>query len=164
MRRGLMKSIHGFISGKGGGHSTFGTAQGNCQGAAQVLGGRRLFAKHIAGHVTLRTIQHTNQSIHSHTNRPYTQREHSFTQSIYPVTYTQGDHPYTQRDHPHTQWNRPTNQPESIQTGTNLPSQSIHLSIHSRKETTRPSDTPINLSNHTMEPDRQALKGDGPPP
>ena len=119
-------------------------------------------------HTHNESIHSRNQSIHSHANRPYTQREHSFTQSIYPVTYTQGDHPYTQRDHPHTQWNRPTNQPESIQTGSNLPSQSIHLSIHSRKETTRPSiharrpsDTPIN---HTMEQDMEALKGDVPPP
>ena len=145
-------------------------------------------------HTHNESIHSRNQSIHSHANRPYTQREHSFTQSIYPVTYTQGDHPYTQRVHPHTQWNRPTNQPESIQTGTNLPSQSIHLSIHSRKETTRPSihassnlpSQSIHLSihsrkettrpsiharrpsdtpiNHTMEQDMEALKGDVPPP
>ena len=169
MRRGLMKSIHGFISGKGGGHSTFGTAQGNCQGAAQVLGGRRLFAKHIAGHVTLRTIQHTNQSIHSHTNRPYTQREHSFTQSIYSFTRKPSIHttrafihainisshiharrPSIHATRPSTHTMEPSNKPTRIYPDRHQSTQPIHPSIHSRKETTRPSDTPIHPSIHSF--------------
>ena len=112
-----------------------------------------------------RTVHTHNESIH-----PRNQSIQSH-QSIYSFTRKPSIHttrPFIHATRPSTHTMHPTNQPESIQTGSNLPSQSIHLSIHSRKETTRPSiharrpsDTPIN---HTMEQDMEALKGDVPPP